>query len=50
MESAECRLGLGVEGVICVGMPSFVKDTPPGEEAMTRSQAETIADYLLSLR
>ena len=49
MESEDCRLPPD-PGVICVGMPSFTKNTPPGYEVMTRSQAETIADYLLSLR
>jgi cytochrome c oxidase subunit 2 len=50
MESADCRLGLGVPGVTCVGMPSFTEDTPPGYPVMTRQQAETLADYLLSLK
>jgi cytochrome c oxidase subunit 2 len=49
MESEDCRLGLPPE-FTCVGMPSFVRNTPPGQETMTRAQAETIADYLLSLR
>jgi cytochrome c oxidase subunit 2 len=44
MESKDCRLGLGVPGVKCVGMPSFVK-----KPTMTRQQAEDIADYLLEL-
>ena len=34
----------------CVGMPSFTQDTPPGYPVMTRQQAETLADYLLSLK
>jgi cytochrome c oxidase subunit 2 len=50
MESEECRLGLGVPGVTCVGMPSFVNNTPAGQPTMTRAEAETIADYLLQLR
>lgn len=49
MEAEQCRLGLGVPGVTCVGMPSFVKNTPPGEPTMTRAEAEAIADYLLEL-
>ena len=49
MESKECRLGLGVPGVTCVGMPSFVNDTPPGQPTMTQAQAAQIADYLLQL-
>jgi cytochrome c oxidase subunit 2 len=51
MEAAECRIGPpGTPGVTCVGMPSFTQDTPPGEPVMTRQQAETLADYLLSLK
>lgn len=55
MEAADCRLGLGVPGVTCVGMPSFVDNTPETPEGqpplptMTRSEAATIADYLLEL-
>lgn len=49
MEAADCRLGLGVPGVTCVGMPSFTTNTPQGEPTMTRAEAETIADYLLEL-
>jgi cytochrome c oxidase subunit 2 len=50
MESEECRLPAG-PGVTCVGMPSFTKDTPKGNyPVMTRAEAETIADYLLSLK
>jgi cytochrome c oxidase subunit 2 len=50
MESEECRLGLGVPGVTCVGMPSYVTDTPPGQPTMTRAEAVQIADYLLELK
>jgi len=50
MQSQECRLGLGAPGVTCVGMPSFTENTPPGYPVMTRQQAETLADYLLSLK
>ena len=49
MESKDCRLPPG-PGVICVGMPSFTENTPPGYPVMTRQQAETLADYLLSLK
>jgi cytochrome c oxidase subunit 2 len=49
MESDDCRLGLGVPGVTCVGMPSFVNNTPAGQPTMTRAEAATIADYLLEL-
>jgi hypothetical protein len=51
MQSAECRRGPpGTPGVTCVGMPSFTLNTPKGLPTMTRAQAETIADYLLSLQ
>ena len=49
MQSEECRLPPG-PGVTCVGMPSFTENTPPGDPVMTRQQAETLADYLLSLK
>ena len=47
MSSQDCRLPPG-QG-ICVGMPSFVTDTPTsgGYDAMTKQQAEDIADFLL---
>jgi cytochrome c oxidase subunit 2 len=45
MSSQGCRLPVG-KG-ICVGMPSFVNDTPPGLKSMTKQQAEDIADFLL---
>jgi cytochrome c oxidase subunit II len=45
MSSQGCRLPPG-EG-ICVGMPSFVENTPPGLKSMTQQQAEDIADFLL---
>ncbi|MEX2100460.1 MAG: cytochrome c oxidase subunit II [Acidimicrobiia bacterium] len=45
MESQDCRLPPG-EG-ICVGMPSFTKNTPKGMPTMTKAQAEEIADFLL---
>ena len=48
MESEGCRLPPG-KG-ICVGMPSFTENTPPGLPSMTRTQAEQIADYLLELK
>jgi hypothetical protein len=53
MQSRDCRKGTGAPGqpgVTCVGMPSFTLNTPPGKPTMTRSQAETLADYLLSLK
>ena len=45
MSSQGCRLPPG-DG-ICVGMPSFTNDTPPGLKSMTQQQAEDIADFLL---
>jgi cytochrome c oxidase subunit 2 len=45
MQSSDCRLPPG-DG-ICVGMPSFVENTPPGQQSMTQQQAEDIADFLL---
>jgi cytochrome c oxidase subunit 2 len=45
MSSQGCRLPPG-KG-ICVGMPSFVNDTPPGKPVMTQQQAADIADFLL---
>ena len=45
MSSQGCRLPPG-QG-ICVGMPSFTNDTPPGMQSMTQQQAEDIADFLL---
>jgi len=49
MESQDCRLPPGPD-VTCVGMPSFTENTPKGDPVMTRAQAETLADYLLSLK
>jgi cytochrome c oxidase subunit 2 len=45
MSSQGCRLPPG-KG-ICVGMPSFINDTPPGMQSMTPQQADEIADFLL---
>jgi cytochrome c oxidase subunit 2 len=45
MQSEGCRYPPG-QG-ICVGMPSFIDNTPPGQETMTIQQAEDIADFLL---
>jgi cytochrome c oxidase subunit II len=45
MSSQGCRYPPG-EG-ICVGMPSFIENTPPGQKSMTQQQAEDIADFLL---
>ncbi|MSO78195.1 MAG: c-type cytochrome [Acidimicrobiia bacterium] len=56
MQSEDCRLGSPgtIEGAICVGMPSFTNNTPNGDTKkypdMTRSEAETLADFLLSLK
>jgi cytochrome c oxidase subunit 2 len=51
MESEDCRIGPpGTPGITCVGMPSFIENTPPGQPTMTREEAATIADYLLELK
>jgi cytochrome c oxidase subunit 2 len=51
MQSQDCRLpGAPGPDVTCVGMPSFTENTPKGYPVMTRQQAETLADYLLSLK
>jgi len=47
MQSQDCRLP---PPATCVGMPSFTENTPKGYPVMTRQQAETLADYLLSLK
>ena len=47
MQSKDCRLPAPAT---CVGMPSFTENTPKGDPVMTRQEAETIADYLLSLK
>ncbi len=46
MESEDCRLPPSPT-VTCVGMPSFTENTPKGQQAMTRAQADQIADFLL---
>jgi cytochrome c oxidase subunit II len=45
MSSQDCRYPPG-QG-ICVGMPSFIKNTPPGMQSMTTQQADDIATFLL---
>ena len=58
MQSKVCRLTTPAADNECVGMPSFTKDTPKGNQpgtgqpwpVMTRAQAEQIADYLLELK
>ena len=47
MQSKDCRLP---PPATCVGMPSFTENTPHGLPVMTRQEAETLADYLLSLK
>jgi cytochrome c oxidase subunit 2 len=47
MQSKDCRLP---PPATCVGMPSFTENTPKGQPVMTRQEAETLADYLLSLK
>jgi cytochrome c oxidase subunit 2 len=46
MSSKDCRLPPSPSN-ICVGMPSFTENTPPGQQSMTQRQAEDIADFLL---
>jgi len=46
MQSKDCRLPPSPSN-ICVGMPSFIENTPPGQQSMTQRQAEDIADFLL---
>jgi cytochrome c oxidase subunit 2 len=50
MESQDCREAgaPALDDGTCVGMPSFTKDGPG--PVMSRADAETIADYLLSLQ
>jgi cytochrome c oxidase subunit 2 len=51
MESKDCRRGPpGTPGITCVGMPSFTQNTPHGLPVMSTAQAQTLADYLLSLK
>ncbi|MBK5287131.1 MAG: cytochrome c oxidase subunit II [Acidimicrobiia bacterium] len=47
MQSTKCRIQPPPPGVICTGMPSFTKNTPPGAKVMTTEDAATIVDYLL---
>jgi cytochrome c oxidase subunit 2 len=49
MQSEDCRIGLP-PAATCVGMPSFIKNTPKGQPVMTREEAEILADYLLELQ
>jgi cytochrome c oxidase subunit 2 len=44
MESKDCRLP---PPATCVGMPSFIHNTPKGEKTMTREDATTIVNFLL---
>lgn len=48
MQSKGCRVTGPGQG--CVGMPSFSRNTPPGQPTMTRPEAEQIAEYLLQLK
>jgi len=47
MQSKDCRKP---PPATCVGMPSYVRNTPKGQPVMTRRDAEVIADYLLAGR
>lgn len=44
MASKDCR---EPPPATCVGMPSFTKNTPPGQLVMTPADADTIVSYLL---
>jgi cytochrome c oxidase subunit 2 len=44
MESKDCRLP---PPATCVGMPSFTKNTPKGQPAMTQADADAIVAYLM---
>ena len=44
MESKDCRLP---PPATCVGMPSFVKNTPHGQKTMTSEDADKIVTYLM---
>lgn len=46
MESKECRQPPGPD-VICVGMPSFVENTPKGQKTMTSADADVIVKFLM---
>jgi cytochrome c oxidase subunit 2 len=50
MQSKACRDPGEPASGKCVGMPSFSRDTPPGQPTMTQQEAEQIADYLLQLK
>ena len=44
MQAKKCRLP---PPATCVGMPSFIKNTPKGQPVMTQSDADAIVSYLL---
>lgn len=46
MESKDCRKPPG-PNVICVGMPSFVNNTPKGQKTMTSADADVIVKFLM---
>jgi cytochrome c oxidase subunit 2 len=46
MQSKDCRLP-PAPTTICVGMPSFIKNTPKGQKTMTSEDADTIVNFLL---
>jgi cytochrome c oxidase subunit II len=50
MQSEHCRDSGEPAAGKCVGMPSFSRNTPPGQPTMTQQEAEQIADYLLQLK
>ena len=44
MESKKCRISGATP---CTGMPSFTKNTPPGQKTMTSADADLIVSFLL---
>ena len=50
MQSEHCRDPGEPAAGKCVGMPSFSRNTPPGQPTMTPQEADQIADYLLQLK
>ncbi|MEP6625466.1 MAG: cytochrome c oxidase subunit II [Acidimicrobiia bacterium] len=47
MSSKDCRIQPPPKDVICVGMPSFTKNTPHGLKTMTSADADKIVTYLM---
>ncbi len=47
MPSKDCRIQPPPPNVICRGMPSFTKNTPPGQKTMTEADANTLVQFLI---